>query len=157
MAFVIGDVVQLKSGGLSFTVTSPADTNGNVVVCSANGGSLLEARYAPALLQTITAALPNIGQIASLPEFQQRVGYWLMSAAVAVYAEAGTTPGHAARTAYAIKVANGQANLQSAALAVLTNATIAAEAVKTNAAGNGIPDGDIQFAVNSLWNLLAGA
>ena len=32
---------------------------------------------------------------------------------------------------------------------------VAAEAVN-GISGNGIPDSDIQFAVNSLWNILAG-
>lgn len=62
---------------------------------------------------------------------------------------------HSARAAFAIKVAQGNFNLQSAALAVLTNATIAAEA-NTDGSSSAVPDSDIQFSANSLWNLLAG-
>jgi hypothetical protein len=62
---------------------------------------------------------------------------------------------HSARAAFAIKVAQGTYNLQAAAFAVLTNATIAAEATN-GVSGNTIPDADIQFSVNSLWNMLAG-
>jgi hypothetical protein len=64
---------------------------------------------------------------------------------------------HSGRAAFAIKVAQGNYNIQAACFAVLTNATIAAEAVNddTNIT-NAIPDTDIQFSVNSLWNLLAG-
>lgn len=61
---------------------------------------------------------------------------------------------HSARASFAVKVASGGFSLQAAAFAVLTNATIAAEA--QIGGGNNIPDSDIQFAVNSLWNLLAG-
>jgi len=41
---------------------------------------------------------------------------------------------------------------------VLTNSTIAAESdvTKPTAGAYGIPDSDIQFAVNSLFNALAG-
>lgn len=63
---------------------------------------------------------------------------------------------HSARAAFAIKVAQGNYNLSAAAQQVLTNATIAAEAVNDGSQGNAIPDADIQFSVNSLWNMLAG-
>lgn len=62
---------------------------------------------------------------------------------------------HSGRATFSIKVAQGNYNLAAAALAVLTNATIAAEATN-GTSGNMIPDADIQFAVNSLWNMLAG-
>lgn len=97
-----------------------------------------------------------LSQVAATTEFQQRVAYAMQVAAAAVYAEVNTTPGHTARAAYANKAANGNYNLAAAAMLVLSNSTIAAEAVNT-ASGNAIPDSDIQFAVNSLWNVLAGA
>lgn len=65
--------------------------------------------------------------------------------------------GHAARAAFAVKVANGNYNLAAAALLVLGNSAIGAEANINTANGYAIPDADIQFAVNSLWNVLAGA
>lgn len=97
-----------------------------------------------------------LGQIAPTSEFQSRVAYAMGVAAASVYSEAGTVPGHTARAAFANKVANGNYSLPAAALLVLSNATIAAEA-NNAVSGNAIPDSDIQFAVNSLWNLLAGA
>lgn len=97
-----------------------------------------------------------LSQVAATSEFQQRVAYAMGVAAANVYAEANTVAGHAARAAYATKVASGNYSLPAAANLVLSNSTIAAEATNT-ASGNSIPDADIQFAVNSLWNVLAGA
>jgi hypothetical protein len=64
--------------------------------------------------------------------------------------------GHTKRATYATQVVNGNYNLAQAALAVLGNAAIAVEAT-AGVNGNTIPDTDIQFSVNSLWNVLAGA
>lgn len=110
----------------------------------------------------MAANFVQLAQIASSQEFQQRVGYAMSVAAATIYAEVGTTANHSARAAYAIKVANGNYSLPAAALTVLANATIAAEAApstpQTGVAStlNSIPDSDIQFAVNSFWNMLAG-
>lgn len=107
------------------------------------------------------ANFSQLGQIANQMDFQARVAYAMNVAAAAVYSESTGITGHTARAAYANKVANGTYSLPAAALVVLSNSTIAAEAVVTvsqgSASGNSIPDADIQFAVNSLWNLLAGA
>lgn len=89
--------------------------------------------------------------------FIGRVRYALTSAAVSVYNEASTTTGHAQRLALASQVIQGGYNPGSAALPVLTNAAIAAEATLATAPDFGIPDTDLQFAVNSLWNALANA
>lgn len=110
------------------------------------------AAVAPALADTFS----DLGQVAKQADFQARVAYALNVAAVAAYNEAGTVAGHAARAAYATKVLNGQADIPAVALAVLTNSTIAAEA-NSAAAGNSIPDSDIQFSINSLFSALAGA
>lgn len=103
------------------------------------------------------ASFAQLAQLARVTEFQQRVSYAMSTSAVAVYSEVGTTPGHTARAAFAVKVVAGSYSLIDACLAVLTNATIAAEANIATTPGNAIPDTDIQFAVNSIWNLLAGA
>ena len=89
--------------------------------------------------------------------FQNRIKYALTQAAVSVYNELSSTTGHAARVAYAVSIIGGNYNLAPASLAVLTNTTIAAEATLATAPDFGIPDSDIQFAVNSLWNALANA
>ena len=89
--------------------------------------------------------------------FQNRVKYALTSAAVSVYNEASSSTGHVARVAYASGVISGNYNLAPAALAVLTNVTIAGEATLASAPDYGIPDSDLQFAVNSLWDALSNA
>jgi hypothetical protein len=103
-------------------------------------------------------AFVNLNQIAQYGAFQQRVQYALVVAANAVLNETNTTTGHATRATYANKVLNNQADLFTAALCILTNSTISAEADYsiTQDGGFSIPDSDIQFAVNSLFSDLAG-
>lgn len=102
------------------------------------------------------ATFAQLGSIATSSEFQERVAYAMGVAAAAVYAELGTIPGHVLRAAFAVKVANGEINRHAASLLVLGNSTIAAAAT-VGVAGNTIADADIQFSVNSLWNVMAGA
>lgn len=102
------------------------------------------------------ASYSDLGTISTLPDFQRRVAVAMGVAAVNVYSEAGTTTGHAARALYATNVLNGNYNLQAICFSVLQNATVQVEA-STTATNNGIPDTDIQFTVNSVWNALAGA
>lgn len=102
------------------------------------------------------ATFAALGSISTADEFRKRVAYALGVSAAAVYAESTGITGHVARAAYAVKVANGTYDLGAAAIMVLGNSTIAAEAT-VGVAGNTIPDSDIQFSVNSLWNVLAGA
>lgn len=97
-----------------------------------------------------------LGQIATQPDFQSRVAVALNSAAVSVYSESTSTTGHVARALYATKVLTGQYNLHAACFGVLVNSTIQSEAVQ-GTVGNAIPDSDIQFQINSIWNALAGA
>lgn len=95
-----------------------------------------------------------IGSVANSPNFQHRVDYAMMVAAINVAAE-GAVANHATRLAYAQKIFDGSYQVQRAVYAILTNASIAAEANETDS-NNGIPDGDIQFAANSVFNALAG-
>lgn len=90
-------------------------------------------------------------------DFQPRCRYWLISAAIAVMAEVNTTPGHTLRIAFAQKVLANQYDLPAFAIACATNPTIATE-LATDAAGFGeaVPDGDLQFTVNSLFSAFAG-
>ncbi len=103
------------------------------------------------------ASYSDLITIAGNNAFQNRIKYSLTQAAVSVYNEASSTTGHTARVAYAVGIIDGNYNLASASLAVLTNSTIAAEATLASAPDFSIPDSDIQFAVNSLWNALANA
>lgn len=105
----------------------------------------------------MAATFSDLGTISKDSNFLSRVGYAMAVAAVNVYAESTGTAGHAARVAFATKVLNGQFNLTSASIGVLTNSTIAAGANVATTPGFAILDSDIQFAVNSLWTALAGA
>lgn len=89
--------------------------------------------------------------------FRGRIFLAMTTAAVAVYNEASNTPGHAARAAYAVRILNSNSMPYSIILAVLGNPTISAEANPTQSPDFSIPDADIQFQVNSMWNALAGA
>lgn len=102
------------------------------------------------------ATFSDLGTIASNANFQARVQYAMTVAAVNVYAEDPATAGHPARKDLAIRTFNGAYSVQTVAMMVLTNSTIAAEANINTTPGFAIPDSDIQFAVNSLWNDIAG-
>lgn len=91
----------------------------------------------------------DLNELAQDPIFRGRCLYALQVAAVAVMAESSGTPSHDKRVAFATSVLNGSCISYQIALAVLTNPTIAAEAPT-------IPDSDIQFAVESLFDALAG-
>ena len=86
--------------------------------------------------------------------FQLKVNYALTVAAINVMAEAANTASHTQRVALAKQILAG--GFPSAAYyGVLTNSTVAAEE-NSALAGQNIPDADIQFAVNSIFNALAG-
>lgn len=88
--------------------------------------------------------------------FRRRVSYALTVAAISAYNESTGTTGHVARATFATKVLASQFDLHGVVLGVLTNTTIAAEA-NSATVGNSVPDADIQFAINSIFNALAGA
>src|SRR5258708_6328843 len=102
------------------------------------------------------ATFSDLATIARDPNFQSRVGYAMAVAAVNVAAEASNTTNHGERLEFSVKVINGSYSPLFASLAVLTNSTIAAEAVLATTPGFAIPDSDIQFAVNSLWTSFSG-
>jgi hypothetical protein len=95
--------------------------------------------------------------VSTSTRFQNRCNYALQVAAVNVMAEVSTTTAHRQRVDFAIKVFNGTGpTLSEVALATLTNATIAGEENSATLPDQGVPDGDIQFAINALFNALAG-
>jgi hypothetical protein len=96
----------------------------------------------------------DIINVAAKPAFKDRCAYAAVVAAVAVAAEDPNTKNHAARVAYANKVMSGSFNVNAIVFAVLVNPTISAES-NSSVAGENIPDGDLQFAVNSLWDSLS--
>ncbi len=102
----------------------------------------------------------QLGSIARETDFSNRVQYALFVAAVNVLAEDPGTAGHALRVIYGQRVLANNYSISPVCYAVMANPTIAAEATVTPvgeaSTGNGVPDGDIQFAVNSLWNAFSG-
>ena len=83
--------------------------------------------------------------------FKRKVEYELYAAAVNVMAEVNTTANHAARVTFATNVLVGQADIRSAVIATLTNATLASAANM-----DAISDGDLPFVISSVFNALAG-
>lgn len=103
------------------------------------------------------ASFIDLNTIANDATFQGRCIYALEVAAVNVMAESNQTAQHEVRTNYARTVLNGSVTGLRIALAVLTNPSISAEADASKVGtGFSIPDSDIQFTVNSLFNALAG-
>jgi hypothetical protein len=105
------------------------------------------------------ALFKDFSTVANDVNFQNRVLYALQVAALAVMAEANSTSGHVQRISYATKILQGNSNVANVAMGVLTNLTVAGETDTTKTTGGdyGIPDGDIQFVVNSLFSAYAGA
>lgn len=102
------------------------------------------------------ASYSAIGTIVASADFQERVHYALAVRAVEIYAEDQRIDGHPARREFASRVFAGNYNIASICRLVLTNATIASNAkVSAPPTDFAIPDGDIQFSVNALWNDLA--
>lgn len=104
------------------------------------------------------ADLQDVGTIANDAAFRDRCLSAMVLAAENVMAEDNQTASHPQRLVYASMVLAGQANTYAIALAVLANPTIAVEATVASLPGatSSIPDSDIQFTCNSLFNALAG-
>lgn len=101
------------------------------------------------------ASYSDIAIAATSADLIRRVEYALSVAAVNVYAEGTSVAAHAARAAYATRVLNEQVDLRRVTLGVLTNPTIAA-GVDSAKSDSGVSDGNMQFAVNSIFDVLAG-
>jgi hypothetical protein len=103
------------------------------------------------------ANLQDLGTIANDSSFQNRCVTALEAVAEAVMIESSGTANHTQRVNYAKAVIAGNINAFNVAEQVLTNATIAAEATVASLPGcTSVPDSDIEYAVTSLFNALAG-
>ena len=103
-------------------------------------------------------AIPyELGLIAEQGTFQVRVDYYMQKAAIAIQSEALVTAGHTERAAYADEVVGGSASIKRHALAALTNGALAAagDLSITADGGFGISDGDLEFAINEMWNAMS--
>lgn len=87
----------------------------------------------------------QLANIAENADFQRRVRYLMTKAAIAVL---NGTP-DSADVLLGQRILDGTEPVYQWALAVLTNSTIAAGAHAQD--GSSIIEGDLEFAVNSLW------
>ena len=91
-------------------------------------------------------------------ETKTTVLHYMVKIATQVVGEACNATGqpsvtaHLLRVEYAKKTLAGQANVAKMAEVVATNASIGA----TIDAGNPVPDGDIEYAVTTMWNDMSG-
>lgn len=104
----------------------------------------------------MAAPFRDINTISKDAGFQGRCAYALTVEAVAAVAELNTVANHNARAGFALKVLAGSVNILQVALVILTNTTIAANAVAATTPDFAILDGDIQFAAHTFFNDLAG-
>ncbi|MEA1877352.1 MAG: hypothetical protein U9N86_10850 [Bacteroidota bacterium] len=84
-------------------------------------------------------------------DFQDKVKFYMVKAAIAVMAELNTTDFHAERVAFAGKVLNNTASLDAYALGVSVNSTI-----KSKIDAGTDYDSDLEFVVNSLFTAYSG-
>ena len=95
----------------------------------------------------------NIVQAAADPDFYTRVSFLAVKTAQNVAAEAPTASNHEARVQYANRVFRGDDNAALLAQHVATNPAIGAALEQ----GAVVPDGDIEFALASIWDARANA
>jgi hypothetical protein len=98
------------------------------------------------------ATLSDQNTLSKDPSFVGRVQSALVTAALAVIAEAETTADHAARASYARAVLSSPASYAALmAIGVATNAQVTADAGSPASQAN-VTDADIVGAIVSLWN-----
>jgi hypothetical protein len=105
------------------------------------------------------ADLDDLGTIASNNVFQQRCMTALMDYAInTVLTEGDAVQYHSQREAFALSLQDNQENVSPrvVAEAILANPTIAAEATVATTPDYAIPDTDIEYAVTTIFNDLAG-
>jgi hypothetical protein len=106
---------------------------------------------------TTAGVIPSGATVLSTTATTVTISANVTGAGVAIGDSISFVSGHVARAAFAHSITTGSFDLLGATFAVLGNTTISAEANINTQPDFGIPDSDVQFAVNSLWNLLAGA
>ena len=84
-------------------------------------------------------------------DFQEKVKFYVIKAAIAIMAEAASVDHHTERVAYAVKVLNDTSSIPMYSLGVSVNAT-----VKAHIDAGTSYDSDLEFVVNSLFTAYAG-
>lgn len=93
---------------------------------------------------------------ATKPTFYTRVAFIALKVAQNVAAEAANTVNHANRVKYSNRILRGEENASLLSLHVAaSNGTIANQMQAEG--GDAVPDGDIEFALSSLWDARANA
>lgn len=92
----------------------------------------------------------------SKPTFYQRVSFLSLGVAQDVASEAPAAPNHANRVAYANRIFTGAEDALLLSMHVVSsNATISAKVEADG--GDAVPDGDIEFALASIWDARSNA
>jgi hypothetical protein len=97
----------------------------------------------------------DVVQAAADPDFYTRVSFLAVKTAQNVASEDPTASNHEARVQYANRVFRGDDGAALLAQHVATNPAIAA-ALETGGP-SAVPDGDIEFALASIWDARANA
>lgn len=140
----------------AFAATSQASAAASKVITFAAVPSWVAAGGGIADLSNGTNTIPSGAIITAVTTTTVTMDVPIGSAGVASGDVLSFTQ-HAARASFANRVALGQYSILPICFAVLGNSTISAEAVWPGVQDHSIADADIQFAVNSMWNLLSGS
>jgi hypothetical protein len=92
----------------------------------------------------------------SKPSFYQRVSYLSLGVAQNVASEEPTAANHANRVAYSNRIFSGEEDALLLAMHVVSSNPTISQTVETEG-GDAVPDGDIQFALASIWDARANA
>lgn len=96
-------------------------------------------------------------RIAENQSWVKRIGLIALNAAIDILAEDPTTPDHAARAALAsLVVRSDQTVLSAIPRITMTNEVVRAAAVAgPDLTGEAVPDGDLEYTVNTIWTATA--
>lgn len=102
--------------------------------------------------------MPSLEIIAqtSMPTFYSRVAFIALKVAQNVASEDPGTANHANRIAYSSRILSGADNAVLLAQHVVSSNPTISATVETEG-GDAVPDGDIEFALASIWDARANA
>lgn len=101
-------------------------------------------------------ATSDIIEEVSKPTFYQRVSYLSLGVAQNVASEDPTAPNHDNRIAYASRILRGDEDALLLSMHVVSSNPTISSTVETEG-GDAVPDGDIQFALASIWDARSNA
>jgi hypothetical protein len=92
----------------------------------------------------------------SKPSFYTRVSYLSLTTAQSVASEDPGTPNNANRVAYSSRIFRGDEDALMLAMHVVSSNPTIAATIEADG-GAAVPDGDISFALSSIWDARANA